>query len=179
MTDIEPVTALTKTTHNGRTAQVIIHQNENLPHHAYTVALLDGRHIGHHGGAYHAAPTNAGAPAQYVAAVGKLLLTQDEADQVRRAYDAFCRDLPANPNAARDERDRLARELDGAREDKRIDQAERWERGEVNPFADDAAHDATIERAHAALSAFDAEHPEVLEQIEAERLAAVDRAFES
>lgn len=173
---IEPLIALTKTTHNGQTAQIVIH-TDGQPY-PYTVALLDGRDVGHHGGAYHAAPTGTGAPAEYVAAVGKILLTQDEADQVRRAYDQVSALLPPDPHAARDERDGLARELAGAIEDKAIDRAERWEHGDVNPFAADSEHDAAIERARTALADFDAEHPEVLDEIAAEQRAAVQRAFE-
>lgn len=89
--------ALTKTLRDGRTATVTI-EAATAWTGAVTRSWIDGKEIGNHVGPHH---LRANMPPGHVAAVGPLVLTQAEADQVEAAYYAFVAGLPRDLDAER------------------------------------------------------------------------------
>jgi Spy/CpxP family protein refolding chaperone len=93
-----PTVALTKQTRAG-VATVTI-QHSATAGLATIATLTDGTTLGRHCGPHHAA---VGLPDGYVAAIGRLALTQDEADQITAAYQAATDALPRDLHAEREQ----------------------------------------------------------------------------
>jgi hypothetical protein len=164
-------TVLTKTSADGRSIEIRIHVERGL---AIVVGYLAGQQ--------HAAGlTTLGRPVaikgqSYVASVGKLALTQAEADTVRAACRAAelatpegqAAALRAEATALRAERRMLVVEVNGALDDTR----QARERGSDEDLGNIPDYDSREYReALARLAAFDAAHPEVKAAIKAEREA--------
>jgi hypothetical protein len=164
--------ALRKTTRDGRTAIVTIERFENGGG-LCTVARREGQQLGSHCGPHHFAPN---LPAGYVAAIGRLALTQAEADQVSTAWQEAIAALPRDLHA---ERRSLGLRIAGATDQWTADRAAAMDAEDEEPtmvaVERDRANEARIEEAVAALAAFDAEHPEVRAEVERRRDEQVAR----
>ena len=171
MTD-QPATVLTKTLRDGRTATVVIHTSLG---HAWTEARLgDGELLGSHSGACH--DPHPGMPGHLTAAIGRLGLTSAEADTVRAARAAYVAAMPVDLTARRAKLVAAANAIEDGLED---ELAERWDGfdGGGDPFSGagiDVAR-TRLERAREAITAFDAEHPEIVAGQDAQRAADVTR----
>jgi hypothetical protein len=169
----QPSPVLTKTLTDGRTAIVII---EPAPGGGVlaAVARVDGVELGSHCGPHHLAPNM---PDGYVAAIGRLLLTAEEAAQMEAAYRAAEAAQPADPlTGLLAERERLVAAVEGYTDQWTDDRSATFHAGDhPNPFAADARNEQLINDAEAALVAFDAAHPEVVAAVRAERDAAMRR----
>lgn len=149
------IQALSKKLRNGATATVTI---QTIGGSLCTVATVAGKTVGTHAGAHHAITNRpAGLPAEYVAAIGQLMLTQAEADQISAAYRAA-----VAPDLAEDRRQLLSAwdaEYDA------------WQTKTERNYAQGRGPASTAKRdaARAALDAFDAAHPEIVAE-SAERM---------
>ncbi len=145
--------ALEKTLRDGRRATVTVTPGGR------TQSWIEGELLGSHYGPHHWFARDPGIPEEYVAAVGPLLLTAEEAAQVQAAYDrvrVIKRDLDT-------ERDLLVRSLAGAEDDWAHARADRLDSGDwADPLAIDPVHEARVEEAAAALVAFDTAHPGIV-----------------
>jgi len=179
MSETAPREALVKTLRDGRTAVVTVEPVGYL-HTAATILRIDGNEAGSHLGPHHAVAreTLARYPG-HVAAIGPMLLTEDEAAQIKAVYLEVAATIPPDLDAARD---RLADELNAAGQEPGLRAAGRMDSGDYgNPFgteAENAEDERRIAAAAAALGTFDAEHPEIAAKARARRDAAVQRALE-
>jgi hypothetical protein len=171
-------TALTKTLRDGRTAVVTIKPVDHL-HQPSTTLYIEGKEITRHLGAHHAAPKAALAKAgpEYVAAIGPMLLTADEAAQIEQVYREVSAAIPPDLDG---ERERLVTALDYAEQGSGINAAERFDKDYANPFGGPEADEdqQRIIEAAEALAAFDAAHPETARKAAAQREATVRRIIE-
>jgi hypothetical protein len=170
--------ALSKTLRDGRTAVVTVAHHP--PHGVATTLRIDGKQAASHLGPHHAAPKAAlAAHPGYVCAIGPMLLTTDEAAQIKAVYDEVCATVPPDLDMARWH---LVTALDIAEQEPGIRAAERMDSGDyANPFgteAEVAEDERRIREAAEALAAFDAGHPEIAAKAAAERERAVQRALE-
>jgi hypothetical protein len=168
-------TALTKTLRDGRTAIVTV---EAIPylHTAGTTVHIDGKESGRHLGPHHAAPQEVlDAHPGYVAAIGPLLLTANEAAQIEAVYQQVSATIPPDLTGLRES---ILREIDGLEQEMGLRAAERLDAGYANPFAESPEFERRIAEARKRLTAFDAEHPEIAGQARAAREAAVQHALE-
>lgn len=154
---------LTKPLRNGDTATVTISGR--------TVTAWRGtQKLASHYGPHHRA---ANPPAGYVAAIGPLMLTQDEADQVEAAWNA----QPAPTKSLPAQRELLVASVQ-AENNALIDyRAIAWDRrdGGTDPYPLEAQHEARIAEARKSLAAFDAEHPEVVVAVRIQRDADIQQ----
>lgn len=163
--------ALTKTLRDGRTARVTIHQDGSGSGTVWVTSWRGDEGLGSHCGPHHAKP---GLPTGYVAAIGKLALTQDEADTVKAAYDEFVAALPRDLHSER--RGLVAAVLEA--QDRWSDtRTANWDRfdGSGNPFSADNANEQRITAAIEMLAGFDHDHPEVKAAVDARRDVDVRR----
>ncbi|MBF6333582.1 hypothetical protein [Nocardia transvalensis] len=162
----DPVIALTKTLSDGRTAVVTVTPTITKVH-------VDGTEYGSHMGPHHAFVRRPGIPDNIVAAIGRVLLTADEAAQVQAVWDQA---QAQRPRDLRGERAALAHQLRCAEQEWSAAHNRRMDEGDwPDPFHDDAANERAITAARDALTAFDAEHPEIAAQLAADRDAAIAR----
>lgn len=165
---MEPIVALTKTTSDGRAAIVTMTPTE-------TRVTVDGKDFGGGGGPYESLPPVGKFPAGAVARIGRVALTQPEADELRRQWDELA---PLRPRDLRGERSMLVAAVRGAENQWHYGHSRRMDSGEyADPFAPDAANEAAIEEASCALAAFDAEHPEIVAAIKRELDERTQRAM--
>ncbi|WP_280426436.1 hypothetical protein [Nocardia carnea] len=162
----EPVIALTKTLSDGRTAVVTVTPTTTQVH-------VDGAEYGNHMGPHHAFVRRPGIPDNIVAAIGRVLLTKEEAAQVKTVWDQL---QARRPRDLRSERDALTHSLRCAEQEWSAAHNRCMDDGDwPDPFHADAANERAITAAADALAAFDRDHPEIAAQLAAERDAAVAR----
>lgn len=168
--------ALTKELRDGRTAVVTVTPIDYL-HSAATTVTIDGNEAGRHLGPHHAiaSPSFREAHPEFVAAIGPLVLTAEEAAQVEAVYREVSATIPPNLDF---EREQLVSALNSASLEPAIRAAELMEADAADPFREQAGLERRIMEARAALAAFDAEHPEVAERAAARLERAVQRALE-
>ncbi|MEV0296995.1 hypothetical protein [Nocardia sp. NPDC050710] len=162
----DSVVTLTKTLSDGRTAVVTVTPGCTTVH-------VDGKAYGTHAGPHHVFYRRPGVPEDFVAAIGRVLLTAEEAAQIQAAWDEaqarWPRDLRAD-RAILVHRVRCAEQEWSDAHSRRMDEGD-W----GDPFCDDDTNEARIEKARAELAAFDREHAELVAQLAAEHAAAVER----
>jgi hypothetical protein len=169
--------ALTKKLRDGRTATVTVTPIGYL-HQAATTVTIDGEEAGRHLGPHHAAPKAAIAKYPgYIYAIGPVLFTAAEAAHIRQVYDEVQATIP--PDLAF-QREQLVAALGGAEQDAAAGAAERFDQDYADPWGGPEASEdqRRITEARQALTAFDAEHPQVAAQAAARREAAARRALE-
>jgi hypothetical protein len=106
-------------------------------------------------------------PAQYTHVLGPVPLLAEE-------MQAYNDTTVVDPNALRSQRERLVREINAITADADARSAAAWDAEDINgAMADDPPE---LLAAIAVLEAFDSEHPEVKEVIDAERKADTERA---
>lgn len=179
MTGASKRVALEKTLRDGRTAVVTAYLGGTGDRHAVTTVTIDGEEVSS-GLTPYAAPREVReAHPELVAAIGPLLLTEAERDQVRAVLRDLAATVPPDLDA---EREHLVRMRDGAEQEPAIIAAERMEHGGYpNPFSGEEyeAAQAAALRAQAALEAFDAQHPEVRGRADAQREADAVRRIQN
>jgi hypothetical protein len=166
--------AFTKTLRDGRTAVVSVAVSSlNM---TYTTIRIDGEEVGSHVGPHHAAPKEAlkAAGPEYVAAIGPLLLTAEQAAQIEAVYNEVRATIPANLNFAREQ---LVRAVNIAGDAWAAAQAAAQDNDTMGSYyaGPDARHQDAIAKAEQALADFDAAHPEIAAGLRRQREADVIR----
>lgn len=165
-------TILTKITSKGQTVTItasIYLKNPSIS------AKMDGKTVGHMLGV--GPKAQSGMPAGFTHTVcGTIALTPSESEECTANWEAFVAEWKAQQSPDyRKQRAEIIRRINGAMENAQNAKNRGWESGEGSGQWANAGAKFEIEAqsAREELAKFDEEHPEVLEQIEAERKASV------
>ncbi|MGW5384014.1 hypothetical protein [Nocardia sp. NPDC003963] len=163
----ESVVALRKTLPDGRSAVVSVLAGGS------TVVHVDGQEYGSHCGPHHAFYRQPGTPDEYVAAIGRVLLTAQEAEQIETVWAQVRSEAPRN---LRSERAALVDQVAAAEHTWSAQHNQRLDEGDwADPFGTDEANEAAIAAARTELAEFDRRHPELVADLASERRAALLR----
>jgi len=117
-----------------------------------------------------------GLPGGATHCIGQVCLSAEEAARVAEAVAAY---EVADPEIAaarlRSQREAIVSRIAAAREAAEHAREQAWERADDRGGVSENEYDARAKAAHIDLAAFDAEHPEVVARVEAEKKAAVER----